>query len=185
MGRLGSEDSLERESSMSKKTNEERVAEQAARALNDTKWDALRRPAVRRFLAVASFVAVLANSALYLLGTFVGLIGLVLLFGTYLLLRVSVRSVADLPDRFLDERMRSLRSMAYYRSYMVVSAALTAIAVLLMVLWIANDLGTTRAEAIQLSLDWNTLQSIVWLILGTTMVTPSAVVAFTQAKTIH
>lgn len=185
MGRLQSEESLERENTMSKKTNEERVAEQAARALNDTKWDALRRPAARRFLAVASFVAVLANSTLYLLGTFVGLIGLVLLFGTYLLLRVSVRSVADLPDRFLDERMRSLRSMAYYRAYMVVSAALTAIAVLLMVLWIANDLGTTRAEAIQLSLDWNTLQSIVWLILGTTMVTPSAVVAFTQAKTIH
>ena len=60
---------------MSKKTNEERVAEQAARALNDTKWDALRRPAVRRFLAILAFVAVLVNSALYLLGSFIGLIG--------------------------------------------------------------------------------------------------------------
>ena len=170
---------------MSKASNEERVAQAAQKALNDTKWDRIRTPGVRKFLAFAGFAAVVANSALYLLGTFVGLLGLALLFGTYLLLRLSIRSVADLPDRFLDERMRSLRSVAYYRAYLVVSAALTAFAVALMALWIFNDLGTSNTEGIQLSIGWNSLQAIVWLILGTTMITPSAVVAYSQAKSIH
>ena len=170
---------------MAKLTNQERVAIQAQRVLNDTRWDFIRTPAARRGLAVFAYLAVIFNSAMYLLNTYIGLIGLAVLFGAYLLLRISIRSVADLPDEYLDERLRSIRSVTYYRSYLLVVGLLTVAAVLLMGILIASDIATDGSSALHFSLDWNTSQAIIWFILGVTMMTPSAVLAFTQADKIH
>lgn len=170
---------------MAKATNEEKVAQNVERALNDTRWNFLRTPAARRGLAVFAYIAVLFNSAMYLFSTYVGLIGLAVLFAAYLLLRVSIRSMADLPEKYLDERMRSVRSDTYYKSYMLVVGILTVAAVALMVVLVANDISTDGSTALQFALDWNASQAIIWLIVGTTMITPSAVLAFTQADKIH
>ena len=170
---------------MAKLSNEERVAIQAERAMNDTRWDFLRTPIVRRALAMFAYLAVLFNCGMYLFGTYVGLIGLAVLFGAYLLLRISIRSVADLPEKYLDERLRSVRAGTYYRSYLLVVGLLTTAAGLLMGILVANDIATDGSSALHFSLDWNTSQAIIWFILGITMVTPSAILAFTKAKKIH
>ncbi len=113
----------------------DRVEQLAQRDFADTRYNWLRTQGRRRLLVVGCYAMLL----LYGVGLFgdyhflplIGLIG----FGLSLwLMRMAVRSVVDLPDEVVDERMREVRGITYREAYLGVMTLIS----LHLVAYIAN-----------------------------------------------
>ena len=89
--------------------NEQEVQRRADRQFDDERFDALRGPTARRMVAGAYVVVSLAMVASWFAGTIAGVVGLAVWGVSFVALRLSVRSLADMPDHVLDERMRRER----------------------------------------------------------------------------
>jgi len=147
------------------------VAENAERVLNDTKYDALRTPARLRALVVAYVAATVAIPVCWLAwGGIAGIMAVLVGVVVYLLLRVAVRALADLPDHVLDERMRRDRDSVYLQAYRIASTVvfLAANAAFLAV---AFDEGAT------ITLDYHSVSAIYWTFLAVILGVPSLVLA--------
>lgn len=100
---------------------------------SDTRFNFLRTRKSRRLLVfvlavltvLVSISSLLPNKAASYVGT---LGGLLLLFG-YLLIRTSVRHIADSPDELLDERQIALRDRSYLHAYRIISSVFTLVLV--------------------------------------------------------
>jgi len=141
---------------------------------SDVRFNFLRtRKSRRMMIAALSALTILvalssalpAKAASYL-GT---LGGLFLLIG-YLLLRTSVRHIADSPDELLDERQIALRDRSYLHSYRIISSIF---AIALVALFIRIDLSERTFD---ISNWWGTGTwfSLIMLMAGL----PSMVVAW-------
>lgn len=103
-------------------------------ALNDTRWNGLRRRPVRRVMVVGfSLLAALLMVTSIDFGVDVGLMSSVsflvmsiLLFVGYFALRTSVRQLADAPDELLDERQILIRNEVYLHAYRLTAILLVA-----------------------------------------------------------
>jgi hypothetical protein len=109
---------------------------------NDTRFNFLRTCTSRRvMIGVISFITiVVATSTIFpaKYSSYIeGIGGLSLLLG-YLLLRTSVRHIADSPDELLDERQIALRDRSYLHSYRIISSIFILI---LLALFIRIDLS--------------------------------------------
>jgi general stress protein CsbA len=102
--------------------------------------------------------------------SYVGTLGGLLLLTGYLLLRTSVRHIADSPDELLDERQIALRDRSYLHSYRIISSVF---ALLLVALFVRIDLSE---NAFDISEWWGTGTwfSLIMLMAGL----PSMVVAW-------
>jgi general stress protein CsbA len=102
--------------------------------------------------------------------SYVGTLGGLLLLTGYLLLRTSVRHIADSPDELLDERQIALRDRSYLHAYRIISSIF---ALLLVALFIRIDLSES---AFEISEWWGTGTwfSLIMLMAGL----PSMVVAW-------
>jgi len=141
---------------------------------SDVRFNFLRtRKSRRMMIAALSALTILvalssalpAKAASYL-GT---LGGLFLLIG-YLLLRTSVRHIADSPDELLDERQIALRDRSYLHSYRIISSIFV---IALVALFIRIDLSESTFD---ISNWWGTGTwfSLIMLMAGL----PSMVVAW-------
>lgn len=141
---------------------------------SDTRFNFLRTRKSRRLMIAAlttltilvAFSSALPTKASSYVGT---LGGLLLLIG-YLLIRTSVRHIADSPDELLDERQIALRDRSYLHSYRIISSVF---ALALVALFIRIDLSETAFEIS----DWwgtGTWFSLIMLMAGL----PSMVVAW-------
>lgn len=140
----------------------------------DTRFNYLRTHNSRRsmVLALSIFTAVVALSSALpnKASSYVGTLGGLLLLIGYLLIRTSVRHIADSPDEFLDERQIALRDRSYLHSYRIISSIF---AIMLVALFIRVDLSES---AFDIS-DWwgtGTWFSLILLMAGL----PSMVVAW-------
>ena len=96
----------------------DQVEARAERDLHDERFDWLRTPHARRGLVIAT-VAVLI---LYLMSNLLEwpfiTLGALVAFGFLLWgLRIASRTIMDLPDEFIDERMRARRGEVYRYAY--------------------------------------------------------------------
>lgn len=97
------------------------MAQNAERVLTDTTFDRLRSPrALLLLLVVAYVVATVAMRLVW--GSLAGVLSIFPCLAVFLLLRVAVRSQADLPDEVLDERMRAERDSVYVGAFRLVSS---------------------------------------------------------------
>jgi hypothetical protein len=147
------------------------VAGNAERVLNDTTYDALRTPARLRALVVAYVAVTVAIPVCWLAwGGIAGIIAVLVGVVVYLLLRVAVRALPDLPDHVLDERMRRDRDSVYLQAYRIASTVvfLAANAAFLAV---AFDEGAT------ITLDYHSVSAIYWTLLAVILGVPSLVLA--------
>jgi len=141
---------------------------------NDTRFNFLRTRKSRRLmiagLSLLTILVALSSALPTKASSYVGTLGgLILLIG-YLLLRTSVRHIADSPDELLDERQIALRDRSYLHSYRIISSVF---AILLVALFIRIDLSE---NAIEISEWWGTGTwfSLIMLMAGL----PSMVVAW-------
>ena len=159
----------------SKARNAEAVEKRAERLMADTHYDRLRtRPA--RIALVVGFVASLILVAVcYLaLGTIAGILAVVLAIGVWVLLRLSVRTIADLPDEYLDERQAAIRNASYVQAYQWLGGlvGLLASGALLAFIVLGQDPDTWSV-----SITWNAAMAIFWVVLGLVLALPSMVLA--------
>ena len=141
---------------------------------SDTRFNFLRTCKSRRIMIAAlSLLTVLValSSALPAkASSYIGTLGGLLLLVGYLLIRTSVRHIADSPDELLDERQIALRDRSYLHSYRIISSVF---ALALVALFIRIDLSESAFEIS----DWwgtGTWFSLIMLMAGL----PSMVVAW-------
>jgi general stress protein CsbA len=141
---------------------------------NDTRFNFLRTRKSRRLmiagLSLLTVLVALSSALPTKASSYVGTLGGLFLLIGYLLLRTSVRHIADSPDELLDERQIALRDRSYLHSYRIISSVF---ALLLVALFIRIDLSE---EVFEISEWWGTGTwfSIIMLMAGL----PSMVVAW-------
>lgn len=141
---------------------------------NDTRFNFLRTCKSRRLmitgLTLLTVLVALSSALPTKASSYVGTLGGIFLLIGYLLLRTSVRHIADSPDELLDERQIALRDRSYLHSYRIISSVF---AILLVALFIRIDLSENAFEITE----WwgtGTWFSLIMLMAGL----PSMVVAW-------
>jgi hypothetical protein len=145
------------------------------RALSDQRFQWTRTRTARRVLVCISALLSIGIIPAFAAGNLT--IGIPVTAATALtwwLLRLSVRTVADLPDRFLDERQRAQRDRAYlsaYRIYAFVVSGLLTIGLVAFVFVQEND-------EVTLTTTWQQALGITFFILLSAPLLPSMVLAW-------
>ena len=154
---------------------DDRVAREAEQALYGEDYAWLRSRRMRRWLVVASALALIVVTATRFADwPLVTLLGLLMFMATWLGLRIAVRKIVDLPDAYIDERMRERRGEVYRQAYTTVGALLSVI----MVAHIASQL-LARYRG------WPALSGDMWFDLAMSvifamLVLPNAIYAWNE-----
>lgn len=167
--------SIDRQSRSARRTakREATVRAVAERELTDSRWDHLRTRRVRRGLVLAWLVTTALIAVAWPAGAiaWVGLPGIAAWIVAFTLLRRSVRSLADLPEEFLDERQIAVRDRVYLHAYRIFSLG---VLLLLFALAVVVD---------RYGLAYESVSGAMWLAIGTSMGLPSAVLAWQTTDT--
>jgi len=138
------------------------------RVMSDRLFQWTRTTMMRRVLVVtAAALCVAIIPAFVLGGGVIGIIVTIAAWAAWGLLRLSIRTVADLPDRFLDERQRALRNRAYRYAYLILGwivAGLASVGLIAFVVVSEDDaatLTTTWSQALGLVLSVTLLISLL------------------------
>jgi hypothetical protein len=151
------------------------VAREAAAMLDDPRYEAWRSQGRRRKLVVGAALSILATVAACIHDNpVVVLLAIVVSAGCWWLLRKAVRGIADLPDEFVDERIRAVRNEHYLYAYRILSAlVMTAV----LVMYMAAD-GSRLA--------WqpgaNHMHALFWAVLLSSAMLPSMLLAWSQRE---
>jgi len=158
-----------------KERNAAAVAAHAEKLMADTAYDRYRTRRAR-LLLVAGYLALLVLIPVAYLGVgqFAGLVVVMLTAGVWSLLRVSVRTIADLPDDYLDERQLAVRNASYVESYRYLGSAVALSATVGLIAFVVNgsDLDTW-----EITITWGMSMSVFWVFLGLALGLPSMVLA--------
>lgn len=147
---------------------------EVVKSQNDSRFNYLRTRNSRRLmilsLSLLTILVALSSALPSKTSNYVGTLGGLMLLVGYLLIRTSVRHIADSPDELLDERQIALRDRSYLHSYRIMTSM---IALVLVALFVRIELSENRFEIA----DWwgtGTWWSILMLMAGL----PSMVVAW-------
>ena len=145
------------------------------RVQHDQRFQWLRSRRARRILVIISaLLCVGIIPAFAQGGAVVGIIVTIAAAVSWWALRMSVRTVADLPDRFLDERQRAMRDRAYLDAYRIYASIIGGLAVIGMVIFVF----VSENDAVTLTTTWNQGMGGVMFVLVLAQVLPSMVVAW-------
>jgi hypothetical protein len=143
--------------------------------LDDTQYDRFRTPRALGLLVAADVAVTIAIFVLWWwVGSIAGVAAVIAWIGVYLLLRMAVRSQADLPDEVLDERMRRERDQVYVVAYRAVSGVVFLGANALFISVAFTDPGTT------VSFDYERVSAIYWTYFAVMTAAPSVALALRQ-----
>jgi hypothetical protein len=138
------------------------------RVMSDRLFQWTRTTTMRRVLVVVAAVLCVAIIPAFAEGgTVIGIMVTVAAWAVWGLLRMSTRTVADLPDRFLDERQRALRNRAYRYAYLILGwivAGLATVGLIAFVIVPDDDTATvttTWSQALGLVLSVTLLISLL------------------------
>lgn len=151
------------------------VATNAERVLADTAYDRFRTPRALLTLVVLYAITTVAMPVGWLAsGAIVGIAAFVPWLAVFLLLRVAVRSQADLPDDVLDERLRSERDRVYVGAYRLVSVVVF-LAVNVALAAVAFGDGDET-----ITFDYESVSAVYWTVFSVVLGSPSLVLAMHQ-----
>lgn len=155
--------------------NEDRVAEQAARVMSDTRFQRLRTRPVRTALAITMIALIFVIPLTWItLGSIAGIITVLVGVLVWWLLRMSVRLLADLPEEFLDERQASLRNRSYVEAYRWFAGL---VVILVSAGLVASIVGGDDTDTWRVALDYDTVMGMFWMIEAAALSIPSVVLA--------
>ena len=148
------------------------------RLQRDQRFQWLRTRRVRRILVlVEALLLVLIIPGYAAWGSIAGIVITIAAWGGWWLLRMSVRTVADLPDRFLDERQRQLRDRAYLDAYRIFGFIVTGLATIGLVAFAV----LSENDELTLTTQWWQAFGLVMFILLLAIVLPSMTLAWRDA----
>lgn len=156
-------------------TRHDPLAHEAEQALygEDHAW--LRSQRARRWLVVVSVAAIALSTVSRLADwPFLGLPAILVFLASWVGLRIAVRKIVDLPDAYIDERMRERRGIAYRHAYAGIGALLSAI--------MLSHIALTLLAKYQ---GWPEMTGETWFELSftmifTMMILPNAIYAWTE-----
>jgi hypothetical protein len=130
----------------------------------------------RRYLVVAWVVALLLLVGVILVvrSSIVTVIALAPAWFTIWRLRAAVRTMADLPDTAIDERMLQVRNAAYRLAYVIVAGVATT---LLLVGYLASDIPRLQWQPAP-----HHMEAALWFFIVLTIALPSAILAWTERE---
>jgi hypothetical protein len=158
--------------------NRARVARNAERVLADTSYDRFRTPGALLTLVVLYTLTTIAMPISWLMwGSIAGIVSFLPWLAVFLLIRVAVRSQADLPDEVLDERMRSERDQVYVGAYrLVASVVFLAVNAALIAVGFGDENET-------ITFDFDSVSAVFWTVFSLLLGAPSIVLALRQRST--
>lgn len=155
--------------------NKNEVQRRADRQFEDEHFDVLRGPTARRVIAGTYAAVSLAMVATWFGGTIAGMFGLAVWGVAFVALRLSVRSLADMPDYVLDERMRRERDTTYISAFRMVSSVFgIAVAVLFVKVVVAD----ANDESTVLIVSTDAASAIFWGVFALVLGAPSLAMAW-------
>jgi len=155
------------------------AAERIDALMRDTKYDRLRSPRMRQVLAVALLAAIGAVALSFWLGhSLIATLILIVGVGLWMLLRVAVRTIADLPDEYLDERLAQVRDRSYLESYRLFATVAIVVPMVGMLWFIISG---SAPDAVDLTVTIDQFQAVFWLFLGLSLSLPSIVLALRES----
>jgi hypothetical protein len=158
-----------------RQNQDDALARRVDAVLRDTRYDALRSPRARRLLVGLALVSLASTVLLFWFGhSLLATPALVVTTAAWLLLRVAVRSIADLPNEFLDERLIQVRDNAYFESYRILGAVAISVP---MIALLAMIFTGSPPEGPVYTVSMDQVQAFLWAFLGLGLVLPPAVVA--------
>lgn len=151
------------------------VALQADRWMRDTRFDALRPQLRRRALVLAAAGTIFTVAAACLADrSILVVLALAPAWGAWWVLQRVVRGMADLPEAYVDERMRSVRDRYYRLAYLTLAGLVLPV---LVGLYIAAD-----ARLVQWRPEARHLHALFWVVQLTAMMLPSMLVAWNEPE---
>ncbi|TVR85041.1 MAG: hypothetical protein EA416_17770 [Trueperaceae bacterium] len=151
------------------------VAAQAEGLLNDTRLDPWRSKRRRRAIVVAALAVFAAVATAAWFDRSVALLAaLAVATLVTIALRRVVRGLADLPDAFVDERIRAMRNQRYLSAYRILSASLVAV---LIVLYIAAD-----GQRIGWDIAARHIHALFWSVFWVSFTLPSMLLAWNETE---
>lgn len=148
---------------------------QVEQQMTDTRFNALRGRRGRQVLVVGTAVVIALGPVAWLVGgSLWGIASVVVAALLWWALRLSVRTVADLPEEFLDERQERVRDRAYLDAYRVFAAVMVVGSSTGLVAFIV--LGQDP-DTWSVSLTWNGVSAIFWAVTALALALPSMALA--------
>jgi hypothetical protein len=161
-----------------KERNEADLERRVERVQHDQRFQWLRTRRARRLLVLANALLLVLIIPSFAVGGPFPYLAIIIAAGCgYWLLRRSVRLVAELPDRFLDERQRQLRDRAYldaYRIYAWIIGMLATVGLIAFIALSTNDELTFTTQ-------WSQAFSLVMFVLLLAIMLPSMTLAWRDA----
>lgn len=148
------------------------------RMQRDMRFQWLRTRNARRILTVISallFVGIIPAYAQG--GVVIGALVTGLAAASWWLLRISIRTIADLPDRFLDERQQAIRNRAYRDAYLIYGFVISGLATIGLIVFVL----VSENDAVTLTTTWNQAIGGVLFVTLLASALPSMVVAWRDA----
>jgi hypothetical protein len=145
------------------------------RIQRDHKFQRLRTRSTRRILAVMSALLCVAIFPSFALGG--GIMGIavtIAAWGGWWVLRISTRTVAELPERFLDERQRAMRNRAYFGAYLILGYTVSALLTIGLVAFVL----VSENDTVTLTTTWDQAIGLVMALTLLCSLLPSMVVAW-------
>lgn len=158
-----------------RRAREAAVERNAERQMTDTRFDALRGRTGRRVLVAGMTASIVLGPVAWLAaGSLAGIASVIISAALWWALQLSVRTVADLPAQYLDERQERVRDRAYLEAYRILAALVVVLASagLLAFIVLGQDPDTWA-----ITLTWNGCMAIFWVIVAAALALPSMVVA--------
>lgn len=161
--------------------NRRDVQRRAEQVFDDQRFDWLRSVGARRAV-VAAYVAVsVAMVVSWFAGTIAGVLALAAWAVAFVVLRLSVRSMADMPDYVLDERMRRERDASYIGAFRLVSSVLgVGVAVLFLKVIVAD----ANDESTVLTVGTDDANALFWGVFTLVLGAPSLSLAWRRTAVI-
>ena len=161
--------------SQTKERRRATVAQNAERVLADTTYDRFRSARALLALVVLYVITTVLMPVCWLVwGSLAGLASFVPWLVVFLVLRVAVRSQADLPDDVLDERMRSERDSVYVGAYRLLASVVFLGA---NAAFVAVEFGDGDES---ITFDSDAVNAVYWTIFSLILGAPSVVLAMRQ-----
>lgn len=124
-------------------------------------------------MAIATLLLIAIIPA-YVAGTiFVGTFVVLAAFICWWLLRISVRELADLPNRFLDERQLVVRDRAYFNAFRIYASTVVALATIAL---IAFEI-VAENDSVTITTTWDQAFGPVMFLIMLPVLLPSMVIA--------